>query len=311
MTDSSATPVVAPLLDAGPDVLRGRALVLLSGLAFSSGGLLVRLIADAGLWQIIVYRGLGLLATLLLLIAWRYRGDLATPFRRAGPSAAVGGLCIAGSFISFIYALTHTTVANTLFLLAVAPLLAAVLGQVVLGETVRRATWFAMAGALLGVGAMVADGLEAGGLQGNLAALSAALGFAGFTVALRWGRAADMTPAVCYAGLFSTTIGAGVALLFGFGLEVSAHDLGLCLLLGVAQVGCGLWLYTMGSRFLPAAELTVLSLAEVVFGPIWVWLALGEAPTALGLIGGVIVLAAITGNALSGVRRRRPPIGAV
>lgn len=78
--------------------------------------------------------------------------------------------------------------------------------------------------------------------------------------------------------------------------------------MGVFQVGAGLILYTLGSKTVPAAELTLLSLAEVLLGPLWVWLFLGETITAYTLIGGTILLAAIAGNALSGARRKPPPV---
>ncbi len=81
--------------------------------------------------------------------------------------------------------------------------------------------------------------------------------------------------------------------------------------MGAVQIGAGLLVYTAGSRHLPAAELALLALTEVVLGPVWVWLGIGETPSLATLLGGAIVLGAIVGNALSGLRRWRPPIGAV
>jgi drug/metabolite transporter (DMT)-like permease len=223
----------------------------------------------------------------------------------------MAGLSLSIAFCGFIFSLGYTTVANTLFVLAAAPFLAAALGLVVLGESVRRATWLAMVVALVGVGAMVWEGFVRGNPLGDLTALLAALGFAGFTVALRWGKTRDMRPAVCWAALF-TAFAAGVAIpSSGGGFAISAWDLGLCAIMGMVQIGAGLLIYTAGSRHLPAAELALLALTEVVLGPIWVWLGIGETPSLATLLGGAIVLGAIAGNALSGLRRWRPPIGAV
>jgi len=295
-----------------PHYFRGVALVGLAGVIMSIGGIGVRLIESAGSWQILFYRSLALIATLLVVLSIRSRGDLLGAFRGAGLPAVAAGLCLSFSFSGFIFSLGYTTVANTMFLLAAAPFLAAVLGLLVLGEAVRRATWLAMAAALAGIGVMVWEGFARGNPLGDLTALIAALGFAGFTVALRWGKTRDMRPAVCWAALF-TLAAAGFMIALGGagGFTISAWDLGLCAIMGAVGIGAGLLVYTAGSRYLPAAELALLALTEVVLGPIWVWLGIGETPSLAVLLGGAIVLGAIAGNALSGLRRWRPPVGTV
>ena len=168
-----------------------------------------------------------------------------------------------------------------------------------------------MSAALAGVAVMVGEGFATGSPFGNLSALLAALGFAGFTVALRRGKTRDMLPSVCLAAVFTALV-AGVMVSAGAGgFAISARDLGLCAVMGAVQIGAGLTIYTAGSRHVPAAELALLSLSEVVLGPIWVWLGVGEVPSLATVIGGAVVLGAIVGHAASGLRRRRPPIGAV
>jgi DME family drug/metabolite transporter len=290
---------------------RDYGLVLLGGGLLSFGGLIVRQIEAANEWQIVFYRSGGVVVTLLVFLAIRNRGAVITTFRAAGLNGIIGGLCIAGSFITFIFSLTHTTVANSLFLASSSPFMAAVLGRILLGEQVRRTTWAAMMGALLGIVIMVGEGVAAGGLFGDLMALGAALGFAGFTVALRRGRTVEMFPAVCLAGVFSLIVTTVTVIRAGNSFVTSAHDILLCLIYGSVVVSCGLMMYTRGSRHLPAAELTLLSLTEVVLGPIWVWLGIGEVPSAMTLLGGGIVLASIVGLAVTGMRRRYPSIGVV
>lgn len=288
----------------------GVTLVLLAGVFWSIGGIVVRLIDAASEWQIVFYRSLALAVMLLIYLTVRKPGAVSSAFRSAGLTAVLAGLSLAAGFICWIFALTHTTVANAMFLLATAPFITAVLARVLIGERIRSVTWFTMSIAVLGVGVMVMEGVASGTLSGNLFALGAALGFAGFTVALRRGKTIDMTPAVCLAGAFAATAAGAMVIYLGHGFPVSTHDAALCIILGVVQVGCGLIIYTIGSRYVAAAELALLSLTEIVLGPIWAWVGVGEIPTKLTLIGGAIVLSAIVGQAFF-VVRRRPPVGVV
>jgi len=195
-----------------------------------------------------------------------------------------------------------------MLLFATSPFMAAVLGWLVLREPVRRATWIAIGVAIVGIAVMVADTSANVTLHGSLAALGSALGFAVFTVALRWGKATEMLPAVFLSGVFGIVLTLAICLWSGLPLVLSPRDGGIASGMGVFQVGAGLILYTLGSKSLPAAELTLLSLAEVLLGPFWVWLFLGEAAGRNTLLGGAVLLAAIAGNALSGKRRKPPPI---
>ena len=289
--------------------LRGIVLVLLAGAAWSSAGIIIRAMDAAEGWQIVFYRSAGLIPTLLLAIALRNGGRILGPFRTAGIVGFVGGASLSVAFTCFVFALLHASVANVLFIFTAAPFLAALLGRMILGESVRPATWVGMIGGALGVGVMVAGSLRFGGLLGNVFALMAACGFAGFTVCLRSRRQIDMYPAVCWAGIVSLTVAGVAAVASGQGLAVGGRDLALCLLLGIAQVGLGLILYTHGSKVLGAAEAALLSLSEVVLGPLWVWIAVDEVPAETTLVGGAIVMAAILLQVLTGMRRRRPPIG--
>ncbi|MGI9318664.1 MAG: EamA family transporter, partial [bacterium] len=147
-----------------------------------------------------------------------------------------------------------------------------------------------------------------GRLQGNLAALLSALGFAIFTIALRWKKLDDMLPAVFLAGLFSICVSIVVCLTQGYGLNVPSRDAFIALSMGVFQVGMGLAIYTIGSKVVPAAELALLSMTEVLLGPVWVWLFYAETANFHTLVGGGILLLAIAGNALSGLRRKPIPV---
>lgn len=290
---------------------RGRVLVMLSGVFFSIGGVLVRLIETANELQIVFYRSIALVVTILAFMAVRNRMSMAAGFRAVGPTGVVGALFLAFTFIGFIFSLKRTTVANTLLLMSTATFMAAILSRIVLGERVSRGTWTAILVATLGVTAMVSEGFVVGNLYGDLWALGTALTYACYTVAFRRGKMIDMIPSVCLAGIFGAIISAFIAAGLQQSLTISGHDLLICVILGAAQLGCGLAMFTFGSRHVPAAELILLALTEVVLGPIWVWLAVGEIPSRITFIGGGILLAAITGQALSGMHRPRRPVGVV
>jgi drug/metabolite transporter, DME family len=286
----------------------GVAFVFAAGVLWSTVGLGIRLIEDAVVWQILLYRSISLTLFLYVVLRLRSRESPFAQVRRVGFPAVVAGLSLVAAYAGGIYSIQVTSVANAMLLFATAPFMAAVLGWLVLREPVRVATWIAIAVAIAGIAIMVADRSGSVVLKGSLAALGSALGFAVFTVALRWGRSGEMLPSVFLSGLFAIVVTLGICVFLDLPLLLSPRDGGIAMGMGVFQVGAGLILYTIGSRSLPAAELALLSLAEVLLGPLWVWLFLGETASFNTLIGGAILLAAIAGNALSGKRRKPPPI---
>ena len=222
-------------------------------------------------------------------------------------NGVLGALSLIAAYAGGLYSIQATSVGNAMLLFASAPFMAAILGQLVLGEKVRKATWLAIVVAMIGIAIMVADKFGRQAIYGNLAAIGSAFGFAVFTITLRRGKTTDMMPVVFLSGLFGIVIMAGICLNGSLSFFVSLNDIGISLSMGIFQVGAGLVLYTLGSRTVPAAELTLLALAEVVLGPFWVWLFLGEILTLHTIVGGAVLLVAIAGNALSG-QRRKPPI---
>ena len=290
--------------------LFGALAVLAAGIVWSSGGLLVRATQN-DTWSILIWRSLAAGAAIALVLAVQRRGRVWPAFRELGWLAPLGGLFVAVSMSSFVFALQRTTVFNTLMMLSMAPLMAAALGWLVLREPVRRTTWIAIAFAILGVAVMVWDGLRTDGLTGNLMALLAALGFAGFTVLSRASPRQVTTPCVVVGGLLGSAAAALLALSEGAALWIGWTDLWLCLAMGFAQIGFGFVLYTWGAQRLPAAEAALLAMTEVVFGPIWVWLVYAELPSEHAMVGGLILLGAVAYQAVSGLRRQRPPVGLV
>ena len=286
----------------------GVVLVLMSGVFWSSMGLGIRMIEQANVWQILFYRSIALACFLFCIITLRSGYRPLTAIRNAGIAGAIGGVGLVFAFSGGIYAIQTTTVANAMFLFAAAPFLAAVAGWIILREQVRHATWVAMLFAIVGIAIMVINGFAAGKLIGNVSALLSATGFAVFTIALRWGKLEDMLPAVFLAGVFAIIAGAVVCEFNGYGFDLPRNDIVISMSMGVFQVGMGLVIYTIGSRVVPAAELALLSMTEVLLGPLWVWIFIGETVSFYTLLGGTVLMLAIAGNALSGLRRKPIPV---
>lgn len=269
-------------------------LVLLSSVVLSFNGLIFRTMAEATAWQISFYRSGALAAAMFGLFLIRHRGRWRVELRRSRRSALIAGPMLGLAGICFLQSLGLTTVANTMFTLSAVPLFAAVFAWVVLAERVATATWMAILVAMAGIGLMVFDGFESGALLGNLLALATAVLFACFVVALRHGRHVDMLPAVAFGALISTAIGGVMA----EHLDITLRDILICIAWGGLLSCFAHAIYTYASRHVLAAELTLLSLVEMIVSPLWVWLAFDETPNDYTLMGGAVVAVAIGGWAL-------------
>ena len=285
---------------------RGVVFMLLAGSVAAINSPLFREVQEAGQWDVIATRNGSMFLTLLALLAWRSRGHVVGAFRAAGRPALAAGLILGLGNTTFALSVIHTTVANSLFILSASPFVAAGFAWLLLRERVPIATVWFMVAALLGVGIMVYEGLGAGRLFGNLMAVLTMLCHAGFVVSLRVGKAADMLPAVVIAGFTGTVIAmvAGAA-----PWTMTGYDVAVCLAMGAFAMSVGFVFFTMGSRHVPAAQVALLSLTEVVFGPVMVLVTHNEVPSALTLAGGAVVLTAVIAQALWGMRAGAPADG--
>ena len=266
---------------------RGQIYVALAAVAWSTAGVLQRQLTLDTPTQVFgraVFAG----AALLAYVAVVERGGLRRAFRRIGVAGVGVALCVATASGSFIAALNHTSVARVLFIMAIAPVLAALLARVTLGEPIARRAVVAMALALGGVALMLGAPGE-GSVAGDALSLLAALAFAAMIVITRWRHDVSMAPATCLA----QAILAAAFLPLASPAAIHGDAVAWLAALGIGQIGLGFALLTVGARLIPAAQVGLITLLEVVLGPLWVWLALGEQPSALTLVGGAIVIAAI------------------
>ncbi len=278
---------------------RGQLYVALAAVAWSSAGILQRQLTLDTPTQVFgrsAFAGAALLAYVVVM----ERGRVVQAFRSVGAAGVAVALCVATASGGFIGALNHTSVARVLFILAVAPVLAALLARVTLGEPISRRTIAAMAVALAGVALMLGAPGE-GSLAGDGLALLTALAFALMIVITRWRQDVSMAPATC----LSQAILIVVFLPFASVGEIGGNDVGWLAALGIGQIGLGFALLTVGARLIPAAQVGLITLLEVVLGPVWVWLALDERPSTLTLVGGAIVIAAIVVQASGASPRER------
>lgn len=275
--------------------------VLSAATLWSLIAIAIRLIDQADTWAVMFWRSVGMLPALVAIILWRSGGRLWAPVRATGVAGLLGGLGLVMAFAGAIFAIRTTTVANAVFLFAATPILAALLARVFLREPVRPVTWGAIALSGAGVFLMVREGLALGMGAGTGAALASALGFAIFTLTLRWGRLADMFPALLVGAVLSILVAAGVSVAQGGILAVPLRDIAIAAGMGVVLLTFGMVLFTLGSRVVPAAELALLSMVEVLLAPVWAIVILGEGASAATFLGGAVVLAAVAINAASGL----------
>ena len=276
--------------------------VLIAGagvLVISPDSLLIRL-AEAGDWKVVFWRGVFTAACLSLYLGVRHRTGVAALFRAGGNALCFCALLSALATLLFVLSILHTSVANTLVILAVAPFSAAVFTRLFLGEVVPWRTWGAIAAAILGVAVVFMDSLGGGRLLGNLYAVGAACTLGGNLVVLRKSRDLDMIPSYCLGSALLALCCAPMVSGFGLTLDALIVFLAMGTILAVASA-----LIVVGTRYIPAPEVSLLFVLETVFGSIWVWLALGERPSVYLFLGGAVVIATVVAHSVFGIRAAR------
>lgn len=264
-------------------------LVVTAALLWSTLGLGVRLMDEAGPWRILFYRAVAQVLVLGVLIAARNPGAFTRTLTGIGHNGLLSAAFLSFSSISFVYALTLTTVAEATMILGATPVMAGLLGWMLLREPITRTNWWTMGIAAAGLGVVAYTGTVSGNVVGIILAACGALGFAAFSVFQRRGRQSNMLPAVLLSGVVTMLV---TGPLVG-GATISGSDILVAFYLGGVALTGGLALYTAGSRHVRAGELVLISMTEVVFAPLWVWWAFGETMVATTIVGGIMIMAAV------------------
>ncbi len=275
-------------------------------LAISPDGLLLRLIS-ADVLLITFWRGLLYSAGMVILLTLYYRTRILDAFLGMGSPGLLMVVTYFTGSLAFVYSITHTAVANTLFIISTTPLFAALIAWLVFRERVPRRTWIAIA--VSGVGIVVicsGKSIMPGAWLGNLAGLLTALSLAvGFTVVSK-ARERDMLPALALGG-FLTAL---VLEPFVEPYQTTDQDLYYLFIMGFVLTPVAASLMYIGPRYISAAEVGLMMLLESVLGPLWVWYFIGENPGSLVLIGGTVVLVTLSVHAVVGLREStnaKPP----
>ena len=272
--------------------------VFLAGIFWSFGALTVRYMIDGHdyVFQYLFYRGVSISIILIIYLYFREGISFYKNFYKIGISSILGGIFLATAFTGFIFSITMTTAAVTLFMLAAMPFIAAIVGYFILGEVLKRSTLIAMVIAFIGVCVMIINDSISGTALGAIIGFISATGFALYTVTIRWKPETPKFTTVVLAGLFCALF-AFFILGFSFKPFIIMPEINSYLsLLHGFLVAAGLILYSLGAKYLPSAELALLSLMEVVGGILWVWLpifGINEVPSTTVIIGGIIITLAV------------------
>jgi drug/metabolite transporter (DMT)-like permease len=277
---------------------RNAALLLaFCAMCWSIAGVFTRHLERADGFEITFWRSFFCAIAMLAILAWRRRGNPLALVVAMGWPGLFSGAMWAIMFTCFMLAITRTSVANTLLVLSVSPLLAALLGRAVLGVRIGPMTWMAIVLAGFGIWWMVRDGVSSDGLAGMLIAAAVPVAAAVNIVTLKKLQAdVDLAPAVLVGALLSCLATLPVA----WPLGATGGDLAILALLGTVQLAIPCFLMIRATRSLAPHEVALIALLEVVFGPIWAWLGAGEAMPAATIQGGLVVLTALVANALFG-----------
>ena len=284
-------------------------IVLIAGLFWSFGPLVIRYVDQPELfpWQYLFARGLIIFIILNFYLYLNEGTSFVKNYLRIGLSGMVGSVGLASAMMSFIWSITHTSVAITLLCLAAMPLITALLGFIFLKEKISINTWISIVVAAIGIYIMAMNDQKIDNTTGLVFGLTSAFGFSIFSISLRWRKETPQFTTVSLAGLICALFSFYIIIQSNSSLFSSSKNEMLFSLHGTL-VCIGLILYSIGSKHLPAAELTLLSLTEVIGGIFWVWLPLfgiNEVPSTNTIIGGFIIFMSLIYYSLLTKNNRR------
>ena len=272
--------------------------VLFAGLIWSFGPLVVRYMDDPHLipWQYIFGRGLTIFILLNLYLFFEEGKNFYKNYQKMGVSGLIGGSGLGVAMISFIFSITNTSAAITLLCLAAMPFFTALLAFLFLKERISLNVWVSILIATIGIIIMAVGNTSDASLIGFVFGMTSSIGFAVFSVTLRWRQETPKFTTTAFAGLFCVLFASIMILKNDLVFFSTSYNSSLFSLHGTL-VCLGLILYSIGSKAIPAAELTLLSLTEVIGGIFWVWLPLfgiNEIPTTNTIIGGFFLFVSLT-----------------
>ena len=272
-------------------------IVLFAGILWSFGPLVVRYMDSPNLvpWQYIFGRGLTIFILLNLYLYFEEGKNFYKNYHKIGLSGIAGGSGLGVAMITFIYSITNTSAAVTLLCLAAMPFFTALLAFLFLRERISLNVWISIIIATAGILIMAIGNTGEKSMIGFVFGLTSSIGFSVFSVSLRWRKETPKFTTVAFAGFFCFVFASIMILSTGQAFFSTSYNSSLFSLHGFL-VCSGLILYSIGSKAIPAAELTLLSLTEVVGGIFWVWLpilGINEVPSTNTIIGGFFLFVSL------------------
>jgi len=279
-------------------------LTLVTAAALASfNGVFIRALGDLTDWQIVFWRHLLIGLILCLGLTWSYRSGVARAFNKIGRLGIFGAVAFGLSLVFLTMALHTAPIADVMFTLASIPILTALIAWAALRERIQKVTWFAMIGAAIGVTLMVVGHLTGGSIKGAGLSVGCAVTVSIFAVILRWGRDLDMIPMFAVGSL----IAAAIALPFSFD-DPSLNGKSIAILVFWGGLISPIYysLFVVASRHIRAGELMLIVPLETILAVLLAWLVLAEIPSANSLVGGILIIVAVSGMAIYRIYERPP-----
>ena len=278
-------------------------LMIVAATLWSMAGVLTRHLEAARGFEVTFWRSVFAALFVAVALLWQQRGQALASVRAVGRLGLLSGAMWSVMFCCFMVALTMTTVANTLIVMSIAPLLTAFFAWLFLHQKIAARTWLAIALACIGMTGMFVSGLShlrGTQLAGMAIALGVPLAASVNVIALKKaGHGVDLIPTVMLGGVLSALMMLPLAWPF----QASPHDIGILAILGFFQLGLPCMLMVAASKSLSAPEISLLALLEVLLGPIWAWLGADEVPAQATLMGGAVVVLALVFNEVAAMRQ--------
>ncbi len=269
--------------------LPGPLLVFFGAVSLSFGGLIVKSFEGSTLWQILFWRSVFFIAVVIFFLLFSYKKEIFGVLYKSGITSFVGGIILSVGFVSYVFAMYETTVANTNFIIQTQTLFLAIFGYIFLKETISKLTFFCILLAIFGIILMLGNSISPGEMTGNIVAFIMPISFAILILIVRKSPEVDMIPLQLVAGIIAMIVG----LIMSPTIFVSSKDIFLGFLAGFFQLGFGFIFITIGARSTSSAFVGIIMLTEAVLGPLWAWLFVNENPPIFVLIGGSIVITAV------------------
>ena len=271
------------------DQQKGSLLAFVAVMFITPDSLFIRL-SNIDTWGLVFYRGIIPFFTVFFGMLLIYRLN----FFKILFTSGYHGLIYVGTFsitnITFVVSIQNTNVANTLVMIATAPMLSAILGAIFLKEPPDKKTWISIIITFLAVLYIFFDSIKIGNFYGDILGFITAIGLAVGAVTIRSAKSKNLVPAAVVGKLFV----ASFALLFIENFALIGSDIFIVPLMCILCVAIPFVLVTIAPRFIPAAEVNLFFLLETIIGPIWVWLIIKEQPSIETLLGGVIIIITIS-----------------